>query len=260
MENISVCYIYKITNNLSDKSYIGSRINDNPYEDFKYMGSSKYLNEDFDLLGIENFKKEIVEVFYNISKKELLDKETKLILFYDTLNPKGYNKHLPNKYTSWHRGGVPLSEESKRKISKGLKRAYAEGRKAVPDYKGEKHPMFGKHHTEEAKIKCGNSFRGKKHKEETKIKMSESHTGVKKTKEHAENISKGRKGMVFSKEHKANISKGKKGKSFIYTKEGRETHLKMLNELNNRKIKCPKCGKSFNPGNYGRHRKRTCID
>jgi len=258
MKIFNTCYTYIITNILLHKSYVGSRINDNPKKD-NYMGSSKYLTKDYEIYGIENFKKEIIEIFYNCTKEELLNNETNAILEYNTLNPNGYNKHLPNKYMSWHRGGVPLSEDAKSKISVGLKKAYDEGRKIVPDYSAEKHPMYGKHHTSEVKIKCGNSMRNKHHKKETKEQMSASHLGVKKTKEHAKNISNARKGMVFSEEHKQNISKGKQGKPFIYTEKGKETHQLALYILNNKKITCEMCGKQFNPGNYARHRKRTCI-
>jgi len=246
------CYVYKITNKLLNKSYIGSRINNDPYEDL-YMGSSKYLNEDYIVYGIVNFNKEIIEIYENISKEQLLDNETNYILFFNTLHPHGYNKNFPNKHISWHRAGIPLSENAREKISKGLKLAYKEGRKIVPDYSGEKHPMYGKHHTDEAKEKCGNSFRGKKHKKETKQKMSQAHMGVKKTKEHAKHISEGRKGIIFSDEHKKNISKSKKGKIPQISEEGRKRISEATKKLNKRRIKCSFCNKEFNLGNFSRH-------
>ena len=55
--------------------------------------------------------------------------------------------------------------------------------------KGEKHPMYGKHHTEETKKKISenlkgenNHFYGKHHTEETKKKISEAHTNGKHSK------------------------------------------------------------------------------
>ena len=43
----------------------------------------------------------------------------------------------------------------------------------VKPFCGEKHPMFGKHHSEETRKKMSMSLRGKHHSEETRKKMSE---------------------------------------------------------------------------------------
>jgi len=117
--------------------------------------------------------------------------------------------------------------------------------------------MWGNHHTEGAKEKCGTAMRGKNHKEETKYKMSQTHTGVKKTKEHAKNISEGRKGIVFSEEHCRNLSITKKGKKPQISKEGRKKISDNTQKLNKRRIKCSLCNREFNPGNFARHMKTT---
>jgi len=66
--------------------------------------------------------------------------------------------------------GKKFSEEHKKNISKSHKGLLS----------GEKHPLFGKHHSEETKQKIRmNNHLGKKASEETKLKMSESHKGRK---------------------------------------------------------------------------------
>ena len=74
-------YIYKITNLLNGKTYIGSHfatINGNCHGRFdgpicNYESSSKNIKKDIDKFGIDNFKKEIIKEFdlYSISRGEL---------------------------------------------------------------------------------------------------------------------------------------------------------------------------------------------
>lgn len=68
-------YLYKITNLLNNKIYIGIHSTNNL--DDGYMGSSKSLNEDYEVYGIHNFKKEIIQFFS--SRDELSDAERSLV-------------------------------------------------------------------------------------------------------------------------------------------------------------------------------------
>jgi 5-methylcytosine-specific restriction endonuclease McrA len=86
--------------------------------------------------------------------------------------------------------GSKLSEETKRKI-----------RENIPDKHGKKHPMFGKHHSEESKRKIRESkkgmkspFYGKHHSEESKKKNSDAHKGKTASVETRKKLSELRKG------------------------------------------------------------------
>lgn len=68
-------YVYKITNLLDGRIYIGIHSTDN-LED-KYMGSSIPLYKDIKKFGIENFKKEILEFCPN--RDVLLNREKELV-------------------------------------------------------------------------------------------------------------------------------------------------------------------------------------
>lgn len=68
-------YLYKITNNLNGKFYVGVHKTTNPNDD--YFGSGKILNRAIDKYGIENFSKEILEYFDNT--KEMFSKEKEIV-------------------------------------------------------------------------------------------------------------------------------------------------------------------------------------
>ncbi len=76
--------------------------------------------------------------------------------------------------------------------------------------KGEKHPMFGKHHSEETKKKIGIGNKGKIVSDETKRKLSEINKGKKhseETKKKMSESSKGEKHSMFGKHHSEETKK-----------------------------------------------------
>lgn len=79
--------VYKITNNVNGKFYIGihrtKNIND------KYMGSGKYIKRAIKKYGIENFSKHIIAVFDN--PDDMCELEMVLVDEAFVNNPKTYN-------------------------------------------------------------------------------------------------------------------------------------------------------------------------
>ena len=85
-------YIYKTTNLLNGKIYIGKRVY-RKKDDNWYLGSGIYLNRAIKKYGRENFKKEILE--WCNDKSHLCEREIYWINQLNSTNPKiGYNLSL----------------------------------------------------------------------------------------------------------------------------------------------------------------------
>ena len=142
-----------------------------------YMGSSKYLKEDYKIYGAENFTKKILKEDYS-NVKDMLNGESFYMHEYNTFEPSGYNRYDPNRYPGFHMGGYHHSEETKIKM------------------KGRIPWMKGKHHVKESKEKMYKSalerwknpeekklqsqrLKGKKASRKTKEKMSKNTIGKK---------------------------------------------------------------------------------
>ena len=137
-------YVYKITNNINGKIYVGKRSCKCSIEDDTYFGSGIALKSAIKKYGKENFSKTIIIICE--SSEEAYEIESVIvnvdfIKLEDTYNLCG--------------GG----------IGAGI---------------GEGHPMFGKRgykHSDEAKMKISISQKGKVLSEETIAKMSTNHVG-----------------------------------------------------------------------------------
>ena len=83
-------YIYKTTNLINGKIYIGKSIRTDQYSKENYMGSGTYIQMAFKKYGKENFKKEILE--YADNKEHLSNLESEYIREYNSADMSiGYN-------------------------------------------------------------------------------------------------------------------------------------------------------------------------
>jgi len=163
-------FVYKIVNKVNGKIYVGCHktedIND------KYMGSGKYLKRAQEKYGIENFKREIIEVFNN--SEDMFNMEAKLVneefvKSKDTYNLKeggegGWDYINSTNLNNNKKDMIEIGE----KISKKLKTVHKEN----PEL-GKKHSLCMKKLHKEGKLKpfTGKEFLGCHHTKEAKKKI-----------------------------------------------------------------------------------------
>lgn len=103
-------YIYKVTNRINGKMYIGQHRYDGVGLDPRYFGSGVLLKKAYDKYGIENFDMELVE---ECPEEDLNPLEQLYIEHYNTLKPNGYNLTEGGEGVS----GFKLSPETIEKLS-----------------------------------------------------------------------------------------------------------------------------------------------
>ena len=145
-------YVYKITNNINGRWYIGSHNGTRPY----YMGSGKALKLAIKKYGAENFTKEIL--FYT---ETYLEDEEKLLNELDASHdPMSYNlvnlsnnpqdgKPQPEELNKQH--SIRMSGEGNPNYGRDFSEQHR--RRLSISHSGERHPLFGKHLSDELKKK-----------------------------------------------------------------------------------------------------------
>ena len=153
--------IYKITNKINEKVYIGQTIQtlNSRKNEHKKRARNKTnlpLYNAINKYGEENFL--IIQIDEANSLEELNIKEQYYIKHYNSMYPNGYN------LTS---GGAGTFNYKHTKEDKAIMSQLKKGM-----FKGEDNPFYGKHHTEEQKAKWSRERKGKKLSEEHKLKIS----------------------------------------------------------------------------------------
>jgi len=185
--------IYKTTNLLNEKYYIGKHQTENPYD--SYFGSGKALVASIKKHGKSNFKKEILFIFDN--EKEMNLKEIELV-----------NEELVNSEMTYNLGI---------------------GGEGGPHFKGKKHSdetkektrvgALGKFVSEETRKKLSEKGKNRIVTEETRQKLSDRALNRFKSPESRNRISKSMIGRHHTMESRQKMSDAKKGKNFIMSEE-----------------------------------------
>ena len=100
-------YVYKVTNNINGKFYIGKRKHDDPVKD-SYMGSGKLILAAIDKYGKNNFTKEIIEIFQ--TNEEAAKLEKKLVTKEIVEDSMCYNMHEGGHGGFGHINNLPPEE------------------------------------------------------------------------------------------------------------------------------------------------------
>jgi len=147
--------LYKITNKLNNKFYIGAHTG-NIFED-DYWGSGTTIRQSIEKYGKENFEREVIEEFNN--KIKLYKSEAEIVSEEFVSNPMTYNIAVGGT-------GGNLGTIVNEKISEQMK--------------GKDHMYYGKKRPEHSTwMKENTPFKDKKHTQETLNRIRNSHPKTK---------------------------------------------------------------------------------
>ena len=180
--------IYKITNKLNGKVYIGQSIDiDTRWKQHINAKDDMLIHKSIQKYGAKNFS---FKVLLECPAEMLNDWERDMISLYDCISPNGYNLTEGG-------GGCKCSEETRLKMSEA-KKGKPSWNKGIPC-------------SEETRLKMSEAKKGYHISEEQKRKISEANKGHHVSEEHKRKLSETLKGRHLSEEHKRKISDALKG-------------------------------------------------
>lgn len=229
-------YVYRTTNLINKRFYIGKHVYSKEGIDPYYYGSGKILKQAIQKYGVNNFICEIIDVAN--SKEELNQKEKHWIEYYRKINADLYNIASGGDGGNTN-SGKKLSKEWKEKIRKantGRKLTEETKKKISDSHKGKTPWNKGIPISEEQKIKLSKANKGKTHVVRKKTpeeiqKMSE--TMKKYYKEHPD-----------FRERLSNAHKGQKSWCKGLTRETNESIAKRTEKIS-KKIICIETDKIY---------------
>lgn len=200
-------YLYKITNQLNNKVYIGQSNKERErWRQHKYYARQvkprQFIHRAMKKHGVENFFYEVIATCLTQMDADAI--EVLLIKQYDSRNKeKGYNIAMGGD-SAWNAGlpkeRQPMYGKHHTKISKDKSSQSNTGVKKPP-------------HTEEWKKEASRRLKGHKVSEETKNKISQSQIGKLVSNETREKIGESSRGRLATKETKLKMSLAQKGKA-----------------------------------------------
>jgi group I intron endonuclease len=201
--------IYKMTNMLNNKIYIGMHKTDNMNDG--YRGSGKALKNAIKKYGISNFKYEVIEVLS--SEEEMIKKEQEIVTEEFCSRIDTYNIMPGGLFGSKERNGLTFANRK---------------------------------HTDDTKRKIGAASKGRFFSEESRKKMSENNFARRdpeRQKQHA--IERGKQTAAKRKYAPNNETNIKVSKTLLeLNKQRRENGIDHpIKGIKRQKIKCPHCNK-----------------
>lgn len=249
--NNKVWYIYKHTNKVNSKSYIGitSQSVERRWQNgYGYNTKDQLFARAIHKYGWENFEHTILEECNSLT--EANQREQYWITYYHTYigdpHCNGYNMTLGGDGTAGHY----CSEEAKEKIrikATGRLHSTETKQKISSAITGNKNPFYGRHHSPETIEKIKRARAGYTHSEETKQKISETQKGKMVSDETRQLLSKVLKGKKRSEESRRRIQEANRRNAAKLTPEERAARNKKLSEssTSRRKVMCIETGEIF---------------
>ena len=169
-------YVYAIVNKINLKLYFGSHSWEGTGVDKNYYGSGTAIKRAVRKYGKDNFI--VYPIKFYDTVEECRQAEEELLTKYDIANNQ-YCYNIKNGAVGWTSEdmtgekhpfyGKHHTEEARKKLSQAKKG------ENNPQYgkRGKDAPMYGKHHTEETKQKIARANKGLKRSEEIRLKLSQ---------------------------------------------------------------------------------------